>query len=124
MKKDILLSKELLDDYKLDVFILPDKSYDMTTNVVTITKQCVKHGLVLNNTLQNIEGFCLYPKDFFCPKSHVTGEIKCTSNTYTIHHFAGSWHTPYQRFKAKIKKILGCRLTKKIIAIKNKLYGR
>lgn len=123
-EKGYTLFKELLDDYKNRHFILPDKSYDMTTNVVTITKQCVKHGLVLNNTLQNIEGFCLYPKDFFCPKSHVTGEIKCTSNTYTIHHFAGSWHTPYQRFKAKIKKILGCRLTKKIIEIKNKLYGR
>lgn len=114
--------KELLDYYKDKHFIMPDGTYDMTTNVVTITKYFKNKGLLMNNTFQCIDGFCFYPKDYFCPKNHVTGKIVCTNNTYTIHHFSGSWHTPYQKMKAKFKKIIGSRLTEKILILKHKLF--
>ena len=118
-EKGNLIIGDLLNYYNGRHFVMPDGTYDMTTNVVTITNYFVSKGLLLNNKLQDIEGFVLYPKDFFCPKDHATGKIKCTKNTYTIHHFAGSWHTPSQKAKALIKKIIGSTLTEKVIKIKH-----
>lgn len=85
------LFRDLLNQYESRRFILPDGSFDMTTNVVAITNECVRRGLVSNNSFQVVDGFALYPSDWFCPKSHETGVITLTSNSHTIHHFAGSW---------------------------------
>ena len=90
-KKGFPLFEEFLDYYDGRHFIQEDGSYDLTTNVLTITNICSKYGLKLNNEYQVIEGFALYPHDVFCPKSHETGIINITENTVAIHHFAGSW---------------------------------
>lgn len=82
---------ELLHEYDGIHFIKEDKTYDMTTNVTRITNICLKYGLKLNNTLQTVNGFTLFPKDYFCPKDCETGNLTITDNTYTIHHFDGSW---------------------------------
>lgn len=84
--------KELLEQYRYRKFILEDGTFDMTTNVVVITDYMSSKGLRLDNTLQDMPGFCtIYPMDYFCPKDHRTGKIKCTGNTVGIHHYAGSW---------------------------------
>lgn len=85
--------KELLDDYDNIHFICPDGSLDTTTNVTRITEHALRYGLQLNNTLQTINGLTLLPKDYLCPKSYKDGKIYLTDNTYTIHHFAGSWQS-------------------------------
>lgn len=88
-------------------FIKEDGSLDLTTNVVTITNYMLPLGLQQNNTFQDFPGLItFYPKDYFCPKSYEDGKIYLTSNTVTIHHFAGSWHTPTQRLKKKILSML------------------
>lgn len=98
------LFKELLHDYDDAHFIKEDGSYDLTTNVIRITNTCLKYGLILNNTLQTVNGFTLLPSDFLCPKDWRTGEITITDNTYTIHHFDGSWLTDETRLAIKLKK--------------------
>ena len=90
--------KELLDDYTDIHFIRPDGSLDTTTNVTRITNHCLKYGLQLNNTLQTINGFTFLPKDYLCPKSYMDGKIYLTENTYTIHHFAGSWLSNVEKY--------------------------
>lgn len=91
-EKGSIWAKELLNQYDNRVFIQPDGSFDMTTNTTVITNYMVKKGLLLNNTFQDFPGLCtMYPSDYFCPKDHRTGRIKCTKNTVCIHHFAGSW---------------------------------
>ena len=92
-EKGFPLFEELLDDYNHRHFIKKNGEYDLTTNVITITSFCKKYGFVGNNMKQDICGFILYPKDVFCPKSHITKEINLTERTATIHHFAGSWVT-------------------------------
>ncbi|MDR1672800.1 MAG: hypothetical protein LBS09_04985 [Bacteroidales bacterium] len=42
------------------------------------------------NTVEAI-GLTLYPASYFSPKNYHSGRIKITQNTYTIHHFDGSW---------------------------------
>lgn len=102
-KKGFTLFKELLDDYDDRHFIKEDGTYDLTTNVLSITKICKKYGLELNNNYQVIEGFALYPNDVFCPKSHETGIINITNNTVAIHHFAGSWLDNREHSRRKLR---------------------
>ena len=91
-EKGSVWAKELLDQYQDRTFVQPGGSFDMTTNTTVITNYMIKKGLVLNNQYQDFLGLCtMYPADFFCPKDHRTGKIKCTKNTVCIHHFAGSW---------------------------------
>lgn len=47
-----------------------------------------------------------FPLIIFAAKSTEDGKIKKTENTYTIHHFAGSWLTNYEVFRHKIKLLL------------------
>lgn len=99
--------REFLSDYETAHFIRPDGSMDLTTNVTRITKRCLQYGLRENNTLQTINGFTLLPKDYLCPKDHRTKEIHLTKNSYTIHHFDGSWLGEEEKFVLKTKEKLG-----------------
>ncbi|MBR6148813.1 MAG: glycosyl transferase [Lachnospiraceae bacterium] len=89
-KKEFELFKMFLAEYD-DRHFLINNEMDLTTNVITITNKCMELGLQKNNKFQIINGFVLYPKDFFCPKNYKTGDIDVTENTVAIHHFDGTW---------------------------------
>lgn len=100
---------ELLKEYDTKLFIKDDGTYDMVTNVTTITNATFNaYNLELNNSYQVLKhGLTIYPKDWFCPKSHETGETTITNNTHTIHHFNGSWHTQEMINAKKIRVFFG-----------------
>ena len=85
----------LLEDYSKRKFLKSNGFYDLTTNVVTITQLTrEKYHVSLDNTLQIFgDNMALFPFDYLCAKSYETGQIYKTMNTYTIHHFNGSWLT-------------------------------
>ncbi len=95
---------ELLEDYNTDSFFKEDGTPNLMTNVKRITNSCLKHGLVLNNTKQTVNGFTLFPNDYFCPKDSVTNVLTITENTHTIHHFDGSWMPEENRCMAELKR--------------------
>lgn len=127
-EKGFAMFAEMLREYDTRHFILSDGSIDLTTNVTAITNYCSLHGFIPNNTKQTINGFTLYPKDYFCPKTiEVSPEgilsfkMEMTENTCTIHHFAGSWlpkQTLWLKFKRRIQRLIGKKLTEKILAVK------
>lgn len=90
---------------------------NLKTNVVTITEMLSsKYNVKLDNSFQKFEdGFELYPSDFFCPKSHLTGKITLTDNTVCIHHFSGTWHSEEEKaadeLKKKFSNICNCELS-------------
>lgn len=99
--------RDMLDYYSGRHFRLSDGTLDITTNVQIISGLMIEEGFKLKNSFQVYKNqIYIYPKDYFCPKSQVTGKIYLTKNTYCIHHFGGSWHTPWQRFKKKMKPVL------------------
>lgn len=102
-EKGYPLFRELLKDYEDRHFMKQNNEPDLTTNVITITNIGIRHGLKQNNQKQCIDGFMLYPKEWFCPKNHSTGKIELTENTYTIHHFNMSWKE--DKYTKNIKKI-------------------
>ena len=115
------LFTELLRDYNDAHFIREDGSLDTTTNVTRITNACLKYGLRLDNTLQTVHGFTLFPSDYFCPKSHADNVVRITDNTHAIHWFDGSWmdvdakiaHRRMQKFN----RIFGEKLTSDVCGI-------
>lgn len=105
-EKNFKLFGDLLKYYENRHFINADGSYDITTNTVTITEMCKKYGLVLNNKYQVIDGFALYPNDYFCPLENETGLLKKTENTVAIHWFAKSWVNDESTKLLKFTRIL------------------
>lgn len=101
------LLNEFLTDYIGTCFIDKNGTYNTETNVIRITRHCLRYGLMPNNTLQTINGFTLFPKDYFCPKDWATGRITLTENSYTIHHFDGSWLSKSQKMKKILRYIVG-----------------
>ena len=117
--------KEQLDYYTDRHFILPDGSLDMTTNTVTISRIMKENGFELTGEYQVYKNdMHCFPSDYFCSMSS-TRVLKLTKNSYCIHHFAGSWHTPTLKQKIKkivFEKIVGTKLTNKLIKQKRKLF--
>lgn len=91
-EKDSKWIEYLIKHYDNAHFVNQDGSYDMTTNVQVITSMMMPLGLKRDNTTQCFsELVTLFPSDYFCAKDWRTGIICTTSNTFCIHHFAGSW---------------------------------
>jgi mannosyltransferase OCH1-like enzyme len=118
-----LFISQLLSDYDDRKFVKEDGTYDQTTNVTTITKYFSDIGFQMNNTKQTINQFTIYPVDYFCPIDLSTSRLKLTENTVTIHHFSGSWLPSSQKWKKKIIKLLGPRITNSILKLKRSLLS-
>ncbi|MDR0737560.1 MAG: glycosyl transferase [Prevotellaceae bacterium] len=91
----------LLDEYTTLSFIKVNEALNQTTVVTYTTDVLKRHGLKNTNAIEHVGGIYIYPKDYFCPKNKFTGKIHLTPNTYTIHHFDGSWIDKNLSFYAK-----------------------
>ena len=117
--------KLLLADYDKRHFIKSDESFDLTTNVELITKKLKQnYNIRLNNTYQVFGGNnVLLPFDYLCCKNLIDGKIYRTKNTYTIHHFEGTWVNGWGKFKQKVRfmlsKIFGKNFVDWLVKIKN-----
>lgn len=100
-------AKENLNYYDNRHFKLENGECDMTTNVQIITNYMLQHGFVRKSSLQDFPNLItFYPQEYFCPLSPITGQSKITDNTYTIHHFAGSWLPKSIKIRKRLKQIL------------------
>lgn len=93
--------KELLDLYEKRSFIKEDGLLDLTTNVIFISNYLKEKGLILNGKYIKKDDIEIYPSEYFSPRSWDKGKYHITDNTYTIHYFAGTWHSLYTRFLTK-----------------------
>lgn len=84
--------KEIRDGYENLVFIREDGSFDQTPCTYFQTDILLKKGLKQDNSMQEIEGLTIFPDEYFCPRNWI-GQTHITQNTYSIHHYEGSWHT-------------------------------
>ena len=57
------------------------------------TEVLVRQGLKQDGSRQTVGDVEILPVDYLCPMNYKTGRVKITENTYSIHHFSGSWHT-------------------------------
>lgn len=81
-----------LMDYYLDVhFIDNNGEIDDTPSPVIQSRILDEMGLENGTHLRKIHGLTVYPVEVLSPKNPYTGEIIVTGNTYSIHHFDGTW---------------------------------
>ncbi|ADL24826.1 capsular polysaccharide biosynthesis protein [Fibrobacter succinogenes subsp. succinogenes S85] len=82
---------------------------------------CDKNGFLNTTTLPTVMARCLrgnplevFPMDYFSPKNTRTLALETSKNTYSIHHFNGSWHSLAQQkhvaLRTKLCKVFGERV--------------
>ena len=98
---------ECLKYYKDKHFI--DKNGNLQTAVLpSILKKCILnkfeiiHISSIDNFIKEKKVVCVLPMDYFSPKNYVTKKIVITKNTYTIHHFAGTWQPLWKKILLNI----------------------
>lgn len=92
------LIKALLDDYQELSFLLGDGSFCTAPCSEINFPTLQRFGLHKNDgTIQKICGISFYPPDYFDPMDFQTGIVKKTSNTFSIHCYSASWHSPEWR---------------------------
>ena len=47
----------------------------------------------------------IYAKEYFYPQDYITYRIRRTENSHTIHHYASSWHTGFQKSGIRIGRV-------------------
>lgn len=109
----------ILEHYKSLEFIKEDGSLNLTPSPYYNTEAIVKEGFAADGTLQTIENFTIYPKDYFCPRDYYSGKMNMTDNTYSIHWFNASWQSPHKRRMLKIRRLLGNERYNKLVNLKN-----
>ena len=123
-KKDCKYVNYLLSYYDDRSFYLKNGKMDLTTNVITISAMTYsKYGIKFNNELQVLEldgeKIAYYPFHYFCAKDYVTGKVNVLEDTYSIHHFKGSWlenkNKRQDKLVEKIYKFLGEKNFRKVM---------
>lgn len=84
------LIKEFLEYYKGRSFLMKEGGLNNEANVIMITNVCKKYGLQINDKEQEIMGFHIYPKEYFCPIDFYHNK-NITENSFAIHYFDASW---------------------------------
>lgn len=114
--------REILEEYKKFSFLNPDGSLNLKTVVSYTTEILERFGFVASDEIQNIEGINIYPYDYFNPLDDLTGKLRITENTHSIHWFSKTWlNTPNWRIKVGrlSHRLLGYETPRKI----RKLFG-
>lgn len=110
---------ELLELYCTLNFVEEDGSLNLKTIVQYTTEMLEKYGLRITDEFQNVAGINIYPQEYFSPKDPVFKTINISENTYTIHHFDGTWLPIKNRVKCKIQSILGPQITGAFVDLKH-----
>lgn len=100
-----------LNYYKERSFVQSDNSYDIKP------LPYILYSILIEQFPSYLSKVVSY--DFFTAKSLSTGEIVVTKNTYTIHHFEGTWLPRSKRIKKVIKRFLGVKLTTLVVRMKH-----
>lgn len=114
--------KEQLEHYFNRHFVLPDGSYDMTTNVQFISAKMRENGFAQNGMEQDYKDLHVFPVEYFCPR-HTTGEYVITNNTYCDHLGMASWDARAKGWKSLVGKLVGPSMMTRLIKMKRKVFG-
>ena len=110
--------KDMVETYKDLKFLNDNGSLNLTTIVEYTSDYLRSKGLENRNEKQLISGVTIYPIDYFCPIDMTTNELIITDNTYSIHHFAASWLSPWGKFKKAARGLVGTKLYSRLHKIK------
>ena len=115
--------RKMLNFYSGLHFLRDDGSIIEGTVVSHTTRMLVKEGLHKSPEMQQIAGIWIYPIDYFNPFDDITGRLKKTENTRSIHWYARTWikYNPYRLWLSRMShRVFGLSLFK----LRRKLFGK
>ncbi len=83
--------KEILDFRKDIDFSLGNGKFNAEASGYFETAILMKYGLEVEDKNQKLKGINIYASEFFSPYNYINGEDIRSENTFSIHHFRGSW---------------------------------
>lgn len=118
-KKSRIIEKfiKVYDNLK---FVNEDGTFNLVPNTYRLTEILKEYGLICNNKKQTLENNVadIYPIEYFCAYDMDNSHFIPTENTYTIHHYDGSWTSGKEKvlkfIKRSLSKIIGRKLYDKI----------
>lgn len=96
----------MIEEYKKLHFKNPDGSINAVGCPHLNTDVMEQFGLIRNGREQIVAGIHVYPADYFNPLDSLTGRLKKTRKTYSIHWYSMSWLPLQVRMKAKVGRIV------------------
>ncbi len=120
------LYKTILDTYATFNFKNTDGSLNQKTIVAYTTEILTENGLRHTNDMQQVAGVWIYPVDYFNPLDSLTGKLRMTENTRSIHWYMNSWSDTSKLYKWLSKlshRLFGTHLTK-VKSVLKRLLGR
>lgn len=81
--------EEFMESYE-DRHFFKGLQYDLRTNVCVFTDLMKKHGFVMDNSMQEIDGMAIYPQILLCGKHCYEGRYD-TDETIMLHDFQNDW---------------------------------
>lgn len=111
--------KEMMECYDGDgPFEIVDGKRRYIESPRLCTKVLLRHGLLQNGERQKVDEIEIFPAEYLCPLDYATGKLKITNNTYSIHHFDGSWQgkyaKQYQKLMQRLNRTFGERVGRKL----------
>lgn len=117
--------KQALDRYAEIHFQYDGETVEHESIVPLTTRLLKEAGMKPSDEVQNVAGIWIYPCDYFNPLDDLTGKLKITDNTRSIHWYAASWRTPnplMRWLKRTFHRLVGNRMHQ-IHRIKNSLLN-
>lgn len=87
--------KRLMEDYEEREFLKGKNIYDLTASPFIQTETFRKYGLKTDNKIQKVMDVTVLPAECLNPDYHMITHI--TENTFSIHHYSGSWTSEKNR---------------------------
>jgi mannosyltransferase OCH1-like enzyme len=116
--------KEILDEYvNLSFYDKTGKISSFTMNPL-ITRIFLGKGLKADGSVEEIDKNFFYPSDYFNPLDPLTGRLKKTANTRSIHWYMASWLPPEAKWKKRMKRFMHRMLGTSLTTRLRKLSGR
>lgn len=97
---------EMIEGFKKLSFYKEDGSFNGYTMIPMVTDILKSHGMKDVNEVQKVAGVWIYPQEYFNPLDALTGELKVTENTRTIHWYMASWLPKQNGFVKKVKQLV------------------
>lgn len=105
-EKNNQIIQEMLNCYKKLNFMNIGGTEQVIKCTEINTKILVKHGLICNGKFQMIDGFVVFPVEYFNPYDDPTGRLYITKNTHSIHWYSKSWMSKRTVLRSKLTKPL------------------
>ena len=122
LEPDFPILDEFIEWYTGKHFALKNGALNNAANVIILTEICKKHGLIIKNSIQEVDNISIFTQDFFCPLDFYHNN--CESNkTLTVHLFDGSWLDDNIKTSIRIERNILFKLYIKAKNIIKKIMG-